>query len=281
MVTDTPLDPDSWEYRGEYVPNEGNFGMGWGNNHTRLQKFEDTYYLFYHSTLLEQTMKTGASGFRSIGVNQVRVNENTQKIAKVTMDKTGVEAIRNLNPYVMQQAETMATCGGVSYEDFSNPVKPTSISDLGNDAAKNLLVKMKAGAWTMVRNVDFGTKGAKTFTLRAKGTGTMQVRLDSKTATPVATVEFSTTTLQDYTIEIDPTKCKDVKNVYFVCTASTNAQFDAWQFSDEEPDAISVPFVSKPSFTPQYYDFGGRLLNGKPRVGSVYIDEQGRKFWAQ
>lgn len=281
MVTDTPLDPDSWEYRGEYVPNEGNFGMGWGNNHTRLQKFEDNYYLFYHSTLLEQTMNTGASGFRSIGVNKVRVNENTQKIAKVTMDKTGVEALRNLNPYVMQQAETMATCGGVSYEDFINTVKQTSISDLNNDASKNLLVKMKAGAWTMVRNVDFGTKGAKTFTLRAKGTGTMQVRLGSKTATPVATVEFSATTLKDYAVEIDPTKCKDVKNVYFVCTASTNAQFDAWQFSDEEPDAISVPFVSKPSSTPQYYDFGGRLLNGKPRVGSVYIDAQGRKFWAQ
>ena len=281
MVTDTPLDPDSWEYRGEYVPNEGNFGMGWGNNHTRLQKFEDNYYLFYHSTLLEQTMNTGASGFRSIGVNKVTVNESTQKLSKVTMNKTGVEAIRNFNPYVMQQAETMATCGGVSYEDFSNPVKQTSISDLNNDASKNLMVKMKAGAWTMVRNVDFGTQGARTFTLRAKGTGTMEVRLGSKTAVPVATVEFTSTTLTDFTVDIDAAKCKGVKDVYFVCKASTNAQFDAWQFSDVEPDGINVPFISQPSSTPKYYDFGGRLLNGKPRMGSVYIDEQGRKFWAQ
>ena len=115
MVTDTPLDPDSWEYRGEYVPNEGNFGMGWGNNHTRLQKFGDSYYLFYHSTLLEQTMNTGASGFRSIGVNKVTVDESTQTLNKVTMNKTGVQATRNLNPYELQQAETMATCGGVMY----------------------------------------------------------------------------------------------------------------------------------------------------------------------
>ena len=42
MVTDTPLDPDSWEYRGEYVPNEGSFsnlGADYGNNHTHLHKF--------------------------------------------------------------------------------------------------------------------------------------------------------------------------------------------------------------------------------------------------
>ena len=52
-------------------------------------------------------------------------------------------------------------------------------------------------------------------------------------------------------------------------------------FSDVEPDGINVPFISQPSSTPKYYDFGGRLLNGKPRMGSVYIDEQGRKFWAQ
>ena len=120
MVSDNPLDPDSWEYRGEYVPNEGNFGMGWGNNHTHLQKYEGQYYLLYHSTLLESSMQTGASGFRSIGVDKVTVNETTQKISKMTLTKNGVSAIRNLNPYELQQMETMSTCGGISYESFTN-----------------------------------------------------------------------------------------------------------------------------------------------------------------
>ena len=99
MVSDNPLDPDSWEYRGEYVPNEGNFGMGWGNNHTHLHKYEGEYYLFYHSTVLEQAMKNGgamnsdASGYRSIGVNKAIVNESTQKISKLTLTKSGVSAI--------------------------------------------------------------------------------------------------------------------------------------------------------------------------------------------
>ena len=164
MVSDTPLDPDSWEYRGEYVPNEGNFGMGWGNNHTHLHKFQGNYYLFYHSTVLESAMNTGASGFRSIGVNKATVNESTQTIYKMTLNKTGVTAIKNLDPYVKQQAETMATCGGITYEDFSNIIKNTSINTLGNDASRDLQVQMKAGAWTQLRKVDFGTQGAVSLT---------------------------------------------------------------------------------------------------------------------
>ena len=192
MVSDNPLDPDAWEYRGEYVPNEGNFGMGWGNNHTHLQKYEGKYYLFYHSTLLESSMQTGASGFRSIGVDKVVVNESTQKINKVTMTKTGVTAIRNLNPYELQQMETMATSGGISYENFTNITK-TSYSNLGNDACRNLLVKMAAGSWTLVRNVDFGQNGASQFTLHAKGSGTLEIRLISRSTKPSASVEFSST----------------------------------------------------------------------------------------
>ena len=141
MVTDTPLNPDSWEYRGEYVPNEGNFGMGWGNNHTHLQKFEDNYYLFYHSVLLEQSMNTGASGFRSIGVDKATVNESTQTINKMTLTKTGVSPIRSMNPYVKQQAETMATSGGVNYEDFTNISNVPNINTLGNDASENMQAK--------------------------------------------------------------------------------------------------------------------------------------------
>ena len=283
MVTDTPLDPDSWEYRGEYVPNEGNFGMGWGNNHTRLQKFGDSYYLFYHSTLLEQAMNTGASGFRSIGVNKVTVDESTQTLNKVTMNKTGVQATRNLNPYELQQAETMATCGGVMYEDFSNISKNTSISDLGNDASRNLQVKMDAGAWTMVRNVDFGTSGATSFTLRAKGTGKMEIRLGSKTAQPVATVEFASSSFNEHVITLNSAKFLGLKNVFFIFTEANGVYFDTWQFAHEEVDAINAPVVPNPSsrFHSKHYDLGGRAVKGKPIVGGIYIDEEGRKVWTK
>ena len=281
MVSDNPLDPDSWEYRGEYVPNEGNFGMGWGNNHTHLHKFNGNYYLFYHSTLLESSMKdkgemnSDASGYRSIGVNKATVNEQTQKINKMTLSKTGVSAIKNLDPYQLQQAETMASSGGVMYEDYKN-TKSVSKSSLGNDASENLYIKMKAGSWTSVRKVDFGLNGAKSFTLRAKGTGKMEIRL-TRTGKALATVEFSSTTFEDHVIEVDSTTFKGVKgNVFFVFTESTNAQFDAWQFSEELPTGIQSATNGQAVTKKGTYDLNGRRIDASRNVHGIVI-ENGKK----
>ena len=49
MTSDTPLDPDSWTYKGEYLANPGTFGYPYGNNHSHLQKFGNAYYLLYHT----------------------------------------------------------------------------------------------------------------------------------------------------------------------------------------------------------------------------------------
>jgi arabinoxylan arabinofuranohydrolase len=272
MVSDNPLDPESWEYRGEYVANPGSFGFGSGNNHTHLQKFEGNYYLFYHSSMLEQSMKTGASGFRSIGVNKATVNESTQKIGKVTMSKTGISAIKKLNPYELQQAETMSTSGGISYEDFTNITKVTSINTLGNDASKNLQVKMAAGAWTFLRGVDFGETGASKFTLNAKGTGTLEIRLASKTAKAAATVDFSSTTISEHTVDLDPTLFTGVKSVYFVFSKATNVQFDSWQFFEPQPNSIQVPYAlpEKPANTPMF-DLNGRRMDKQSYGRGIYI----------
>jgi arabinoxylan arabinofuranohydrolase len=285
MVSDNPLDPNSWEYRGEYVPNEGNFGMGWGNNHTHLHKFNGNYYLFYHSTLLESAMKNGgamksdASGYRSIGVNKATVNESTQKINKMTLTKTGVTAIKNMDPYQLQQAETMASSGGISYEDYKNIKTVPSKNSLGNDASENLYIKMAPGSWTSVRKVDFGTDGAKSFTLRTKGTGKLEIRF-SRAAKAQATVEFSSTTFEDHTIEIDPSLFKGVKsNVFFVFTEGTNVQFDSWQFSNEVPTAIKDIHTPSSSVTKGKngtYDLNGRRVQkGNAQRGIVI--ENGKK----
>jgi len=282
MVSDNPLDPNSWEYRGEYVPNEGNFGMGWGNNHTHLHKFQGKYYLFYHSTVLESAMKDGkamdggASGYRSIGVNVATVNESKQTINKMTLNKTGVTAIRNLDPYQLQEAETMATCGGFTYEDFSNITKNTGISSLGNDASRALQLKLKAGAWTQLRKVDFGTEGAGSFMLRAKGTGTVEIRLGTKTAKPAASLDFTSTAYQDFNIPVDPAVFKGVKTVFLVCTAATTAYIDAWQFMHDVPDAISTVRVSPQPAAAATYDLTGQRANTRTARRGIYI-QNGKK----
>lgn len=271
MVTDDPLNPNAWEYKGEYVPNPGNFGFGWGNNHTHLQKFQGNYYLFYHSMVLEQNMNTGASGFRSIGVEKVTVNESKQQINKVTMTNQGPAAIKKMDPYSLQQAETMSTSGGINYEDFSNIVKVTTLNGLGNDASKNLQVKMNKGAWTMVRNVDFGSEGANSFTLRTKGTGKLEIRLDNPNAKAAATVEFSSSVFLNHTVSVDPTLFKGVKKIFFMFMESTNVYFDSWQFSLEQPSGIQ-PFVSAEKTPSAVYDLSGRKhLSNQGLKSGVYI----------
>ena len=273
MVTDNPLDPDSWEYRGEYVPNPGSFGFGYGNNHTHLQKFENNYYLFYHSSMLEQKMNTGASGFRSIGVNKATVNESAQKINKITMNTSGVSGIRNLNPFEWQEAETMSTCGGVSYEDFTNITKVTSINKLGNDASKNLQVKMKAGSWTMVRKANFGSNGVNSFTLRAKGTGKLEIRLNNLTSKAAATVEFSSSTFTDHTIAIDTTAFSGVRSMYFVFTEGTTIFFDAWKFTENTPESIgSVPAQGQVRST--VYDLNGKEQKKPGKQHGIVIERR-------
>ena len=278
MVTDNPLDPDSWEYRGEYVANPGSFGFGYGNNHTHLQKFGDDYFLFYHSMMLEQRMNTGASGFRSIGVEKAVVDESTQHIDKVTMTTTGAQPVKTLDPYVLQQAETMANAGGVSYEDISNITKVPSINTMGNDASQNMQVKMAKGSWIMVTNVGFGAEGAKSFSIKAKGTGKLEIRMVRPNSSTKAIMEFSSTDFEEHTIDVDPNVFSGTKKLFLVFTEATDVQFDAWQFSHDSASGIShvTTSDSQPS---AIYDLSGTRLQEKPQ-GGVYIQD-GKKHIAK
>ena len=200
---------------------------------------------------------------------------------EAVQSETGTTAIKNMNPYTLQQAETMSTSGGVNYEDFKN-IKSVSKSSLGNDASENLYVKMAPGAWTMVRKVDFGTNGARQFTLRARGTGKLEIRVDGKSKAAAATVEFSSTTFQDFTIDLDPALFKKVHHLYFVFTESTNAQFDSWQFAEYDPTGVfEIETTEDIQSEKQFFDLSGRRLpkDSKHRglVIEQYTDENGTK----
>ena len=280
MVSDDPMNPDSWVYKGVYGVHPGN---GANNNHSHLHKFQGNYYYIYHNAILKEKMKAAnaidsSTGiFRSICVNKATVNEETQKINSVTLNLSGVSPIHPLNPYDLQQAETMATCGGVSYEDFTNITKPTSISTLGNDASKNLQVKMKAMSWIMVRKADFG-EGARALTVKVRGTGKLEVRLGTRFAEAAATLEFSSAILQEHTIEVSPEKFNGEKNVFFLFTEAENVYFDSWQFFDAVPEGIEdveyspfPPQGSRQASIPTFYDMSGRRLMA-PQPGTVVIE---------
>jgi arabinoxylan arabinofuranohydrolase len=181
-----------------------------------------------------------------------------------------------MNPYSLQQAETMSTSGGVNYEDFTNIEKVAYLNTLGNDASKNMQVKMNAGAWTMVRNVDFGTEGANSFILRAKGTGKLEIRLENVSAKPSVSVELSSTDFMDYTISVESSLFKGVKKVFFLFTEANNVYFDAWQFSKEDAAGIQA-LVSTDETTRSVYDLSGKKYNSNQGMKSGVYIRNGKK----
>jgi arabinoxylan arabinofuranohydrolase len=280
MVSDNPMDPDSWVYKGVYGPHPG---MGTNNNHSHLQKFQGEYYHFYHGAPLMESWRSAGiidqncGIFRSICVNKATVNEATQTITPVTTSLEGVTPIKNLNPYELQQAETMASCGGVQYEDFTNIKTNTRISKLGNDASENMQVKMAAGSWINVRNVDFGDTGAAKFILRAKGTGTVDLRF-GRAGRPIATLEFSSTEMEDHAVEINANKFHGVKNNFNISfSAADNVYVDAWQFAELLPDGIEEIEAGKvedrKSVNSKSYDLSGRKLSASHHSRGIIIEQ--------
>ena len=167
----------------------------------------------------------------------------------------------------------MASCRGVGYEDYTNIKKNTRINTLGNDASINMQVKLKAGSWINVRGINYGTTGASKFTLRAKGMGKMELRNGSSPRTKVATIEFSSTEMEEQTFDIPEGKLKGEKtNLYFVVTDATDFYVDAWQFTEMGTDGIQTMENSKP-VKRQSYDLSGRRLSNSKQAHGVIIEQ--------
>ena len=283
MVSDNPTDPDSWVYKGVYGPHPG---MGTNNNHSHLQKFQGQYYHIYHGApLMESWRNAGVIEkdcgiFRSICVSKATVNEATPTVNPVTTGLEGVTAIKSLNPYELQQAETMASCGGVDYEDITNIKKNTKINKLGNDASENMQVNMRDGSWISQRCVDFGANGAGKITVRAKGQATIELRF-SRAGRPVNTIEFSSSEMEDQTFDIDASKFQGTKSgFFFIIKTATDFYVDAWQFTESDPSAIHGMKAAQPT-TQKSYDLSGRRLTDHSQHRGIvieqYTDEKGVK----
>ncbi len=231
----TTVDPsgekDTWHYRGEYFANPGKFGLGYGNNHTHLQKFNGKYYLFYHTQDLQNSLGR-SGGYRSIAVNEASVNEWNAKISPVTGNRAGVAQLKYMDPYTGQQAETMCTGAGIY---------ATSLGETGNTT----LIRIDDGDWTMVKGVDFGEKGSDKCRIKVRGTGRLEICTGSLAAAPVGSVDFSTpiATYEEVVVPLDNI-LHGVHDIYFVFRGS-GWNFDEWQFFPTATDDIEIPRLDK------------------------------------
>lgn len=220
MTSTDPLNSDSWVYKGEYCTNPNTQGYPFSNNHSHLQKYGDKYYMLYQNVSLLENMGAPASGFRSIGVNICDVDESTATFGSVKMDDAGVEQLKNLDVFAVNQAETAVTTAGVKYYYDDECVFVTEIDD---------------GDWSAISSADFG-KGANQFAAKVRGDGIIEIRIDSVDGEKIGEVQFETERGEYTTYVCELTKTvSGVHDLYFVYGGSF--VFDEWQFAYvvEEP----------------------------------------------
>jgi arabinoxylan arabinofuranohydrolase len=204
-----------WTYRGVIMPTQGKSFT----NHPGIIDFNSTSYFFYHNGALP-----GGSGYtRSVAVESFRYNSDGT-IPTIQMTTNGPPQVGNLNPYVRQEAETMAWSSGVETE---------VCSEGGID-----LSYINNGDYTKIRGVAFGA-GAKSFTARvasAASGGKIELRLGSVSGTLVGTCSVAGTGgWQTWTTVTCPVSgATGVQDLFFHFTGSGTDvlfNFNWWQFS--------------------------------------------------
>lgn len=207
-----------WTYGGIVMPAEGKSFT----NHPGVIDFRGKTYFFYHNGALP-----GGSGFtRSVCVEELKFNKDGS-ITPFQMTNGITKGIATLNPYQLVQAETISWSEGVKAAQ--------------NQKVGVFITATRNGAYSSVKNVDFGANGAAAFAARAgtthNGGITMEVRLDSLNGPLAGTLKVPMTGGNDRwavsNIQLE-NKIKGVHDVYFVFKGKAPSNilyFDYWKFS--------------------------------------------------
>ncbi|MFC3495858.1 glycoside hydrolase family 43 protein [Glycomyces rhizosphaerae] len=203
-----------WTYRGTVMPTQGSSFT----NHPGVIDFKGSSYFFYHNGALP-----GGGGFtRSVAVEKFTYNADGT-IPLINMTTAGAPQVGVLNPYVRQEAETIAWETGVETERSS-------------EGGMNV-GWIENGDWIKVKGAAFGT-GAKSFTARvasATGGGRIELRLDGANGALVGTCTVSGTGgWQTWAnVSCPVTGATGTHDLYLKFTGGSGYLFNvnSWQFS--------------------------------------------------
>ncbi|MCQ2598016.1 MAG: family 43 glycosylhydrolase [Treponema sp.] len=216
MTSKTPLVADSWKNGGSFFKNTGAFGMGYGNNHSHIEKFGDKYYMIYQAHDLHNLF--GVKGdCRNINIDVLEMNEADGTIAVCKGTKSGAPQIKKASPFVKTSFATLATGSGFEYNYVTGDPYVT-VSAATRDTI---------GGWTMVKQMDL-SKTAEKITVRGKGKGLLYVMVDSNRLAdikPVCEIRFDSDSMTEVTEKLSAIEAGD-HNLYFVF--SNGLELDWW-----------------------------------------------------
>ncbi len=228
MVSDDPLGP--YEYCGEILQNPSTyFGVG-GNNHHAIFNFQGTSYIVYHAQTLGQAMGI-EKGYRSTHINEVEYYADG-RIVPIQADREGISQLETMSPYQLTAGETIAWQAGIKVEACDQPGQ--GLSEVNNRAVTDI----QNGDWIAVAGLDFGDKGAASFTasIAAQAGGAVELRVDSPDGTVVGTLTVPAGDGTYQTLTCDVEGLTGVHNLFMVFTGDDQAEnlmsLDTWQFTE-------------------------------------------------
>lgn len=227
MVSDSPMGP--FTYVGEILENPYDYFEVGGNNHHAIFEFGGQYYITYHAQTLGKANGI-EKGYRSTHINAIEFYGNGN-IKPITADYEGIVQLKEVDPYRITEAETIAWQNGISVDGCTEK----SVTGLTLNRA---LTDIQKGDWTAVAGVDFGADGAEVFKVKAASSvgGTIELRLDSPEGKKVGTVDVNNTagTYQEYTCKLEET-VTGIHNLFLVFDGGSDMEdtlmnLDYWQF---------------------------------------------------
>jgi len=207
-----------WMYRGDIMAKESG-STGSFTNHPGVIDYKGHSYFFYHNAGLP-----GGGGYkRSVCMEEFTYGADGT-IPKISMTTTGPKAVENLNPFVQQEAETIA---------FSAGLKTEVCSEGGMD-----VTMISNGDYIKVKSVDFGP-GILSFDARVASSGsggTIELHLDSQTGTMLGTCAVpGTGGAQMWMTKTCPvTGATGVHDLFFKFTGGSGTSlfnFNWWKFT--------------------------------------------------
>jgi len=213
MVSETPLDAESWVNGGAYFDNIAAFGLGGGNNHSHFEKFKDKYYFIYQAHDLH-TVFNVKGDCRNINIDELKVDEETGKISACRGTKKGVDQIANPSVTVETGFETLSTGSGFKYVKGKDRISVKATT------------KETIGGWTMLKKAELSS--VSKIKVTAKGQGTLNVYLDSlkiSDVTPLASLKIDSADFSEVSAKLNEYTA-GLHDIYFVF--SNGLELDSW-----------------------------------------------------
>ena len=236
MTSSSPT--SGFTHRGTILPNPWQNG---NNNHHSILEHNGQWYIFYHNRAVAN--ERGASSFqRSINVDRLFYNSDGT-IQQVINGPAGVPKLKNVDPFVRNEAETIDDEQGIETE--------------GPPTGTRNLAFIENGDWVQISNVDFGSGygGFEAAVASATNGGTIEIILDNLNNAPVGRVNVgSTGGWQNWqTVSAPLSTATGLHNLYLRFSGGSSYLFnvDWWRFTTGTPGGNNVLQVELESLSNQ------------------------------